>query len=106
MRSFIIIADSVIHTDGEGFAQSQENILAETRAYKEERHGNEVWKNRAAFSESTCLFRFRTIPGVVVSTSHSILCDGQWYRILSVEDVRSRGMYTELLAQQIQPSMR
>jgi len=106
MRSFIFIVSQTPVHDTEGFSQTQDTVLASVHAYKEERHGNEVWKNRAAFSEASCLFRFRVIPGLTVTTSYVILCDGARYRILSVEDVRGRGMYVEALASQIVPSMR
>lgn len=106
MRSFINIVSQTSIKDVEGFTQTQDTILASVRAYQEERHGNEVWKNRAAFSEATCLFRFRVIPNLTVSTSHIILCNEARYRILSVEDVRGRGMYIECLAVQIHPTMR
>jgi hypothetical protein len=92
--------------DAEGFTHTQDTILASVRAYKEDKHGSEVWKNRAAYSEATCLFRLRAIPNLTVTTSHIILCEGTRYRILSVEDVRGKGMYVEALASQIIPSMR
>ena len=92
--------------DAEGFAQLDSTILASVRAYKEERHGSEAWANRAAFSTATALFRFRRIPGVVIDTTLSIGCADGVYRILSVEDVRGRGMYVEVLAEKTESSMR
>ncbi|MDR2657485.1 MAG: head-tail adaptor protein, partial [Oscillospiraceae bacterium] len=66
MRSFINIVSQTTVKDAEGFAQTQDTVLASARAYKEERHGTETWKNRATFSEATCLFRFRVIPSLTV----------------------------------------
>ena len=92
--------------DAEGFAQMNTNILASVRAYKEDRHGNEAWANRAAFSTATALFRFRRIPGVDVDPSLSLGCADGRFRILSVEDVRGRGMYVEVLAEKTEPTVR
>jgi hypothetical protein len=72
--------------------------MASPCAYREGRHGSQKWVNRAAFSEATDLFRFRTIPGLTVTAAHVILCDGERYEITSVEDVKGRKMYVEVLA--------
>lgn len=42
--------------DAEGFVVSGDTILATVRAYREEKHGNESWANRAAFSNASALF--------------------------------------------------
>jgi SPP1 family predicted phage head-tail adaptor len=101
MRSRIDIAHTASVKDSEGFATAQDTVLASVRAYKEEQHGSEIWANRAAFSEATALFRFRKIPQVEINTSLVILCDGCRYDIVSVEDVKGRGMYLELLAKKV-----
>ena len=69
----------------------------------EARHGSERWANRAAFSEATDLFRFRVIPGVSVTTDLALLCDGDRFEITSVEDVKGRGMYLEVMAKVVKP---
>ena len=96
----IISTDPV--KDADGFAVHGDNILASVRAYKEDRHGNEKWANMAAFSTATSLFRFRKIPGVDIVTSLYIMCAGTRYRIVSVEDVKGRGMYYEILAEKLE----
>ncbi len=98
----ISIAEETIVKDAEGFATKTDTILASIHAYREGRHGSQKWVNRAAFSEATDLFRFRTIPGLTVTTEHVILCDGERYEITSVEDVKGRGMYLEVLAKRIE----
>lgn len=55
----------------------------------------------AAFSEATDLFRFRCIPDVTVTTDHIIYSGGEKFDITSVEDVKGRGMYTEVLAKKV-----
>ena len=84
--------------DEEGFISESDVILASLRVYQEGRHGSTKWANLAAFSEATDLFRFRVIPGVGITTDHIIVCDGGRYDIVSVEDVKGRGMYIEVLA--------
>jgi SPP1 family predicted phage head-tail adaptor len=92
--------------DDEGFVLQSDVPLASVRAYKEDRHGNEKWANRAAFSTATSLFRFRRIPKLVVTTEMFIICNDEKYNIVSVEDVKGRGMYTEVLADKTEPSVR
>ena len=84
--------------DEEGFSTQGDIVLASVRAYREGRHGNQKWANRAAFSEATDLFRFRTIPNLAITTAMAIVCDGERFDITSVEDVSGRGMYVEVLA--------
>ena len=102
MNVRISIAEETVSKDAEGFATKTDNILASLHAYREGRHGSQKWVNRAAFSEATDLFRFRTIPGLTVTTEHVILCDGERYEITSVEDMKGRGMYLEALAKRIE----
>ena len=96
-----IVMESVTK-DAEGFATKTNSILTSIHAYREGRHGSQKWVNRAAFSEATDLFRIRTIPGLTVTTEHVILCDGERYEITSVEDVKGRGMYLEVLAKRVE----
>lgn len=87
--------------DSEGFASKEDVTLASVRVYREGRHGSERWVNLATFSEATDLFRFRKIPGLTVTTEQAILCDGDRFDIVSVEDVKGRGMYLEVLAKKV-----
>jgi len=102
MNVRISIAEETIAKDVEGFATKTETILASLHAYREGRHGSQKWVNRAAFSEATDLFCFRTIPGLSATTEHVILCDGERYEITSVENVKGRNMYLEVLAKRIE----
>ena len=98
MSMRISIVQETITKDSEGFSTKTNIILASIHAYREGRHGSQKWVNRAAFSEATDLFRFRTIPELTVTTEHIILSDDERYEITSVEDVKGRGMYIEVLA--------
>ena len=103
MSTFISIAEVVVTKDAEGFATKTDNILASVHVYREGRHGSQKWVNRAAFSEATDLFRFRVIPGLTVSTANVVLCGDARFSITSVEDVKGRGMYIEVLAKKVTP---
>lgn len=87
--------------DSEGFSTTADEILASVRVYREGRHGSERWANLAAFSEATDLFRFRYIPGLTVTTDHILVCEDGHFEITSVEDVKGRGMYTEVLTKKV-----
>ena len=104
MNKFIEITQKQIALDDEGFQTETDVVLATVRAYREGRHGSEKWAYRAAFSEASDLFRFRTIPGVRISTDMRLFCDGSVFEITSVEDVKGRVMYIEVLAKEVQPS--
>ena len=103
MNTLISIAQEVVTKDPEGFATKTDNILVSIHAYREGRHGSQKWVNRAAFSEATDLFRIRVIPGLAVTTAHVILCGVDRFEITSVEDVKGRGMYLEVLAKKVTP---
>lgn len=104
MNTFIDLVKEVNGTDAEGFHVSSDETIASVRAYREGRHGSEKWANRAVFSDATDLFRFRCIPGVKVTTDMLLICGDQRFKITSVEDVKGRGMYVEVLAKEVKSS--
>jgi head-tail adaptor len=104
MNTFIDIIEKVTVKDHEGFKTEIDNIIASVKAYREGRHGNEKWANRATFSEATDLFRFRRIPNVTVTTLMVLVTKDGHFEITSVEDVKGRGMYLEVLAKEVKPS--
>lgn len=87
--------------DSEGFSGHTVRVLADIRVFVEGRHGSERWANLAAFSEATELFRFRKIPNITVTTKHYIIYENERYDILSVENVKGRNMYIEVLAKKV-----
>ena len=103
MNGFADIVETHQVKDSEGFTHSEDEVLASVRVYREGRHGSQRWANLAAFSEATDLFRFRVIPGVSVTTDLALLCDGDRFEITSVEDVKGRGMYLEVMAKVVKP---
>ena len=106
MNTRIDIMQTTVSKDGEGFATETATVLATVTAYREDRNASERWANRAVFKEADSLFRFRKIPGLRMTAEMTIMCAGEKYRILSAEDVRSRGMYVEVLAGRLEPSVR
>ena len=90
--------------DDEGFRSMELFTVATVRADREGRHGSERWAHRASFTDATDLFRFRVIPKLEVTTDMVILCDARIFEITSVEDVKGRGMYIEVLVREVHPS--
>ena len=99
-RISIVLSSPV--KDAEGFATKDDCVLASVRAYKEERHGSERWANMAAFSTANAIFRFRKIPDVAVDATMFITDVYGRYRIISVQDVRGRGMYIEAICEKLE----
>lgn len=105
MNGFADIVKTKQVRDSEGFTQSEDEVLASIRVYQEGRHGSQRWANLAAFSEATDLFRFRCIPGLTVTTDQFLICENCRYDIVSVENVRGRRMYLEVLAKRSEPTI-
>lgn len=101
-KAELCIEEGII--DSEGFSGRTVRVISNIRVFMEERHGSERWANLAAFSEATHLFRFRIIPGTEVKTSHFIRMNSKRYDIISVENIKGRGMYVEVLAKKVEPS--
>ncbi len=101
---FLQIVLPTIEKDSEGFSTQVGKEVARVRAYREGQHGSTRWANRAAFSTATDMFRFRSIPNVEVTTSMIIIDAGQRFEITSVENVKGRGMYIEVLCKEVKPS--
>ena len=104
MNTFIKLTQKKKVLDDEGFSTITDVTLAEVHAYREGRHGSEKWANMAQFSEATDLFRFRIIPNLTVTKDMRILCDGHIFEITSVEDVKGRRMYIEVMAKEVTSS--
>ena len=103
MTTFIDLIEKLTVKDSEGFSAEIDNVVASVRAYREGRHGSEKWSNRAQFSEATDLFCFRRIPNVTVTTAMVVVNNEGRFEITSVEDVKGRGMYIEVLAKEVKP---
>ncbi len=105
-RCFCTVCRSEKVIDSDGFSKTVESVVAENiRCYREGRHGTERWVNLSTFSNVTDLFRIRTDPSVQITPSDILYCGGEHFRIFSVENIRGKGMYTEILAERMEPSV-
>ena len=104
MSTLVDIVKPTITTDEDGFRITTDEVLATVRAYREGRHGSERWANRAAFTDATDLFQMREVPKLVLTTDMALVCGEERFEITSVEDVKGRGMYVEVLARKVEPS--
>ena len=102
MKAFIEIILPKKFKGKDGFMTDTKELVASVRAYREGRHGNEMWANRATFTSATDLFRFRKIPNIKLTTSMIIVCDGSDFEIFSIEDVKGNKMYIEVLAKKVE----
>lgn len=98
MNAFIQIISTEPLKDADGFANHGETVLASVRAYFEQRNSTEKWRNMSQSSEVDALFKIRCIPGITLTNRHAILCNEKRYNIYSVENVKNRGMYLQILA--------
>ncbi len=97
MNARIEIIKKVHSTDEDGFAVNSDVVLAAVRAYREQRGATELWENRAVFSKATDFFQLRIIPNLKITSDLLIRCDGSEFEILSVDCLRGKGMYIEIL---------
>lgn len=104
MKETIEILESKSIKDKDGFASKEEVVVAKVKAYIESKHANEMWSNLSVFSTATVLFRFRKLPKIEVTNKMVINHQGVKYQILSVEDIREKGMYLEVLAKTVEGS--
>jgi len=102
LTEFLDIVEETVGTDNDGFKTKQTQTKASVRAYREGRHGSEMWKNLSTFSDVTDLFIIRSIPNLRITTKMILVNRGQRFEIKSVEEVKGRGMYIEILAKVVE----
>ena len=98
MNSFIDIISTEPVKDADGFVNHGDTILTSVRAYFEQKNSTEKWRNMSQSSEVNAMFRLRVVPDLELNNRHVIACEGNRYNIFSVENVKGRGMYLEVLA--------
>ena len=84
--------------DRDGFPTVSDDIIACVRAKVEVRNATEKWSSRAVLREASAVFTFRRIPHFDITTDMVIVCGADRYNIVSVENVRSRNLYTQVVA--------
>ena len=98
MNTFVDLIEKKQVKDEYGFVTESDVIIASFRAYYEPKHGSEKWVNRTQLFEATALFQFRAISGIKVTTDMVLTCEHGRFEITSVEDVKGKGMYIEVMA--------
>lgn len=98
LNTFIDIISTEPMKDADGFVNHGDTVLASVRAYYEQKNSTEKWRNMSQNSEVNALFRLRAIPNLELNNRHIIICEGKRYNIYSVENIKSRKMYLEVLA--------
>ena len=88
--------------DNDGFTTAHEEPIASARAYFETKNSTEKWANSAVLKNATALFRFRYLPEVKLDTSMVIECMGERYNIVSVENIRQKNMYYEVIGKLVE----
>jgi hypothetical protein len=107
LNTFCDIISTTPVKDAEGFATKGDTVLASVRAERESMGATSKWEkilSNAAFAGVTEIFRFRKIPGVTVDASMVIVCDVGRFGIVSVDDIKGRGLYAEVLAKKVEGS--
>lgn len=101
MNKKIIIQRAASKIDSEGFNRPTFEDLKEVRVFVEEKHLSERWANSSVFKEAELLFKLRSIHDLKVTSDLFIFYEGNRYNILSVENIKGRGMYLEILAKKV-----
>lgn len=101
MTERITIVKLIKEKDKSGFTETKDEQIASVRAYREGRHGSLKWSNLSSFSDATDLFRFRRIPNRDISTDCVIIHNNERFSIISVENVKGKNMYLEVLAKKV-----
>lgn len=98
MNTTIDIISTEPIKDSDGFVNHGDTVIASVKAYFEQKNSTEKWRNMSQSNEVNALFRLRNIPDIKLSNRHVIICEGKRYNIYSVENIKSRKMYLEVLA--------
>ena len=105
MNGLALIKRHYKEKDGDGFKNDTDFVLASIHCYREGRHGSKRWVNLSSFTDATDLFRFRAIPNLKVTTDYVLEYEGEVFKILSVENVKGKGMYVEVLAKKVESTV-
>jgi len=109
MNAFIELQEKKIINDDESFGTAVYKTLHSVRAYKEEIQDAgrrfKQWINAAAYANATDLFRFRVIPGFNVTTDYFINHKDRLFNIIAVDNESGKGLYVDVLAENIERSV-
>lgn len=101
MDTPITIVENTFQKDSEGFKTPIAHPIACVRACVEVRNTSEKWSNNAMLQDVSALFRIRYIPNKNITTDMQIECYLGKFNITSVENIRGKNMYIEILAKKV-----
>jgi head-tail adaptor len=101
MNTHIDIISTVPTKNTEGFVTKGDTVIASVRAYKELKNTSPKWANMAQFTTATALFRIRKIPKIDITNRHIIADFDGRYNILSVDNISGRGIWLEIIAEEV-----
>lgn len=99
MTEFISLQKKTVGKDADGFPEERYGEPIRIRAYKEDKNGSRKWANFAEISAASSMFQFRFIPGVEITKDYVIRYKEETYQIVSVENVRGRNRYVQVIAE-------
>ena len=105
MNGLALIKKHYKEKDRDGFKNDTDLVVASIHCYREGRHGSKRWVNLSSFTDATDLFRFRAIPNLKITTDYVLEYEGEVFKILSVENVKGKGMYVEVLAKKVESAV-
>ena len=104
MNGFADIVETRQVKDSEGFTHSEDEVLASVRVYREGRHAVSAGRTSPhSAKRPTC--PLSVYSGADGHYRPLLICDDGCYDIVSVEDVKGRGMYIEVLAKKEVPTV-
>lgn len=82
--------------DKDAFSERSLVLIKEVYAYQEDKNTTERWANNTILEDATCMFTFRYIDGI---TNEIIIeCENRKYFAISVENVRHKNRYIQVVA--------
>jgi len=98
----VTILQKVRTKDAEGFTSQTLNVVSTVRCYHEGREGKLLQANLATFTEATDLFQIAKPADFTLSRAYVLECGGKRYEILSVDPLKGRDLYLQVIAKSIE----
>lgn len=97
MKTLIRIVEPIYGKDTDGFQTVSEKTVAEIPCRMEVKNATEKWTLRSDLKDATAIMTFRCIPCVTVTRFMLVYVGDDAYDIINVENIRNRGMYTQII---------
>ena len=96
MNKTITIFAPTYLKDKDAFTTTILTPVVTRRAYVEYKNLTERWANKSILKDAECVITFRFIDGI--TNDCAIKIDEQMFDIISVENVRGKGFYIQVVA--------